>query len=151
MGKSAVEENLEEIETTPSNVFSVLTDISLASAWGKTDKGYMAFPSAQNLRLGQRIDVRPQGMKEPFTVKVKLIRHDQMIQMDIIEGPFFGNLEMSVEERPYGTLLRSNLNYRIERPGFNLKWKLSEKKKYHAFMNEILGNIKKFAEMREKE
>lgn len=151
MGKSAVEENLEEIETAPSNVFSVLTDINLASAWGKTENGHMDFPQAQNLRLGQVINIRPKGMKEPFAVKVRLIRHDQLIQLDVIDGPFFGNMEITVEERPYGTLLRSNLNYRIERPGFNLKWKFSEKKKYHQFMNDVLANIKKFSEMKENQ
>lgn len=148
MGKQTVEENLEEIETSPANVFSVLTDLSLANAWGRTEKGYFEFPQESFLKLGQEIHVKPRGMKEPFTVKVRVIRHEQMIQLDIIDGPFFGNLEFQLEPRPYGTLVTANLNYRIERPGFNLKWKLTEKKKYHLFMKNVLSNIKKFSEMK---
>ena len=148
MGAIGMEENLEEVLAPVSDVFSVLTDINLAHSWGQTSVGSMTFPQEPRMRIGQVIQVRPQGMKEDCHVKIKVIHYDGWVEMDVVEGPLFGTLKFIVESRPYGTLLTAQFDYRIERMGFNLKWKLSEKKKYHTMMSAILTNIKNFAEMK---
>lgn len=148
MGAIGQEESLEEVMAPVSNVYSVLTDINLAHSWGQTDNGVMLFPQEPRMRIGQVIDVRPKGMNEPCKMKVKVMHFEGFLELDIVEGPIFGTLKFSVEPRPYGTLLLSHLDYRIERIGFNLKWKFSEKKKYHTMMSSILSNMKDFAEMR---
>ena len=148
MGTIGKEENLEEVLAPVSDVFSVLTDINLAHSWGQTSKGTLTYPQETRVRIGQLIDVRPEGMKEECKVKIKVIHFDGWVEMEIVEGPLFGTLKFIVEPRPYGTLLSAILEYRIERIGFNLKWKMSEKKKYHAMMSLILGNVKNFAEMK---
>ncbi|MGA1793790.1 MAG: hypothetical protein ACMUHM_07560 [Thermoplasmatota archaeon] len=148
MGAIGMEENLEEVLAPVSDVFSVLTDINLAHSWGQTSVGSMTFPQEPRMRIGQVIQVCPQGMKEDCHVKIKVIHHDGWVEMDVVEGPLFGTLKFIVDPRPYGTLLTAQFDYRIERMGFNLKWKLSEKKKYHTMMSAILTNIKNFAEMK---
>lgn len=142
------EENLEEIMAPVSDVFSILTDINLAHSWGKTNMGSMIFPQEPRMAIGNIIDIHPDGMKEQCKMKIKIIHYDGWVEMDVVEGPLFGTLKFLVEPRPYGTLLSVVFDYRIERMGFNLKWKLSEKKKYHAMMNSVLVNIKNFAEMK---
>ncbi|MFO8050901.1 MAG: hypothetical protein R6V01_04300 [Thermoplasmatota archaeon] len=142
---------MEEVLAPVSDVFSVLTDINLAHSWGQTEKGVMEFPQEARMRIGQIIDVRPKGMKEECKMKLKVIHYDGFIEMDVVEGPLFGTLRFTVETRPYGTLLKAHLDYRIERMGFNLKWKMSEKKKYHQLMSGILSNIKDFSEMRTRQ
>ncbi|MFW3146891.1 MAG: hypothetical protein ACMUIE_08790 [Thermoplasmatota archaeon] len=151
MGSIGKEENLEEVLAPLPDVYSVLTDLNLAHSWGQTSKGVMDFPQDTRMRIGQVVDLKPQGMKEPCKVKIKTIHFNGFLEMDIIEGPLFGSLTVRVDERPYGTLLTSHLDYRIERIGFNIKWKMSEKKKYHAMMNEVLSNIKDFAEMKARQ
>jgi hypothetical protein len=146
LGIADKEENIEEIESSPGQVYSVLTDLTIANAWGKVDDGYILFPPESKLRLGHVLVFKPQGWKETLKLKVKVIRHEQIVQMDIVEGPIFGTLDISVEPRPYGTLLTAKLDYRIERVGFILKWKVSDKKKYHEFMRAVLANIKRYSE-----
>jgi hypothetical protein len=146
MGIADKEENIEEIETSPGQVYSVLTDLTIANAWGKVDDGYFLFPPEPRLRLGHILDFKPKGWKEILKLKVKVIRHEQTVQMDIIEGPVFGTLDLTVEPRPYGTLLSAKLDYRIERVGFALKWKVSDRKKYNEFMKAVLANIKRYSE-----
>lgn len=146
MGVTAKEENIEEIETSPGQVYSVLTDLTIANAWGRVGDGYFLFPPEARLKLGHVIDFKPKGWKEILKLKVKVIRHEQVIQMDIIEGPIFGTMDISVEPRPYGTLLTAMLDYRIERVGFALKWKMADRKKYHGFMRDVLANIKRYSE-----
>lgn len=148
MGYVGKEEILEEIESTPSNVFSVLTDLNLAHAWGETKIGSIRFPQERSMRLGHDVELQPKGIKEPVKLKVRVIRYGQMLDHEVVEGPFFGNMVTEVEERPYGTLLTVTLNYRIERMGFKLKWIMSERKKYREMMMEVLKNIKQFSESR---
>ncbi|MDG6225365.1 MAG: hypothetical protein QCI82_07620 [Candidatus Thermoplasmatota archaeon] len=148
MGVVDKEEIIEEIETSPDIVFSVLTDLTIANAWGRVGDGFFLFPAEARLKLGHLIDFKPAGWKESLKLKVKVIRHDQVVQMDIVEGPMFGTLDIVIDPRPYGTLITTRLNYRIERVGFSLKWKLSDKKKYGDFMRNILLNIKRYSESR---
>ena len=146
MGALGKEENIEEVMAPVGDVFSIVTDTTLAQVWGLTEKGALVFPNEGRMRLGQVVDVRPKGMKEPLKVKVKLIHQGAFVEMEIIEGPMFGVLKFALETRPYGTLLTSVLDYRIESIGFNLKWKLSEKKRYHEMMTSVLSNIKRMTE-----
>jgi hypothetical protein len=146
MGMADKEENIEEIEASPGQVYSILTDLTIANAWGKVDDGYFMFPPESRLKLGHVIDFKPKGWKDILKLKVKVVRHEQVVQMDIIEGPVFGTLDLSVEPRPYGTLLSAKLDYRIERVGFMLKWKVSDRKKYYEFMKAVLSNIKRYSE-----
>jgi len=148
MGTIGQEENLEEVMAPVSDVFSVLTDINLAHSWGKTSLGSMTFPQDSRMKIGHLVDVHPNGMKDQCKMKIRVIHYDGWVEMDVVEGPLFGTLKFMVEQRPYGTLLSVIFDYRIERMGFNLKWKLSEHKKYHAMMNAILKNVKNFAEMK---
>jgi hypothetical protein len=148
MGAIGKEENLEEVLAPVPDVFSVLIDINLAHSWGKTNLGSMTFPQDTRMAIGNIIDLHPDGMKEQCKLKIKVIHYDGWVEMDVVEGPLFGTLKFIVEPRPYGTLLSAVFDYRIERMGFNLKWKLNERKKYHAMMNEVLVNIKNFAEMK---
>ena len=148
MGYVGKEEILEEIESTPLNVFSVLTDLNLAHAWGETKIGSIRFPQEGSMKLGHDVELQPKGIKESIMLKVRIIRYGQMIDHEVVEGPFFGNMVTEVEERPYGTLLTVTLNYRIERMGFKLKWIMSERKKYREMMVEVLKNIKQFSESR---
>jgi hypothetical protein len=146
MGALGKEENIEEILAPVNDVFSVMTDTALAQRWGITEKGALVFPNEGRMRLGQVVDVRPKGLKEPLKVKVKLIHQGSFVEMEIIEGPMFGLLKLTVEPRPYGSLLTSVLDYRIEAMGFNLKWKLSEKKRFKEMMASVLANIKTLTE-----
>lgn len=148
MGVVDKEEIIEEIETSPDIVFSVLTDLTIANAWGRVGDGFLLFPPEPRLKLGHMIDFKPAGWKESLKLKVKVIRHDQVVQMDIVEGPMFGTLDIVIDPRPYGTLITTRLDYRIERVGFSLKWKLSDKKKYGEFMKNVLLNIKRYSESR---
>ncbi|MGA1872208.1 MAG: hypothetical protein ACMUHY_00925 [Thermoplasmatota archaeon] len=148
MGAIGKEENLEEVLAPVSDVFSVLTDINLAHSWGQTTLGSMTFPAEPRMKIGQVIRVNPKGMKDECQVKIKVIHYDGWVEMDVVEGPLFGTLKFIVEPRPYGTLLSAIFDYRIERMGFNMKWKFTEKKKYHSMMSAILLNIKGFAEMK---
>ncbi len=148
MGSIGKEENLEEVLAPITDVYSVLIDINLAHAWGKTSKGNMIFPPEQRMAIGNVIEMHPEGMKEQCKLKIKVIHYDGWVEMDVVEGPLFGTLKFIVEPRPYGTLLSAVFDYRIERIGFNLKWKLTEKKKYHSMMTEVLVNVKNFAEMK---
>lgn len=148
MGAIGKEENLEEVLAPVSDVFSVLIDINLAHSWGRTNLGSMTFPQESRMAIGNVIDLHPDGMKEQCKLKIKVIHYDGWVEMDVVDGPLFGTLKFIVEPRPYGTLLSAVFDYRIERMGFNLKWKMSERKKYHAMMNEVLVNIKNFAEMK---
>ncbi len=148
MGTVGQEENLEEVLAPVSDVFSVLTDINLAHSWGQTNNGSMVFPQDTRMKIGQVIDLKPLGMKEECRVKIKVIHYDGWVEMEVVDGPIFGTLKFLVEPRPYGTLLTVQFDYRIERMGFNLKWKLTEKKKYHSMMNSVLTNVKNFAEMK---
>jgi len=148
MGSIGKEENLEEVLAPITDVYSVLIDINLAHAWGKTSKGNMILPPEQRTAIGNVIEMHPEGMKEQCKLKIKVIHYDGWVEMDVVEGPLFGTLKFVVEPRPYGTLLSAVFDYRIERIGFNLKWKLTEKKKYHSMMTEVLVNVKNFAEMK---
>ncbi|MBN1389957.1 MAG: hypothetical protein JXA22_04875 [Candidatus Thermoplasmatota archaeon] len=148
MGTIGKEENLEEVLAPVSNVFSVLTDINLAHSWGQTNFGSLSFPQEPRMRIGQTIGLSPKGMKEECQFKIKVIHFDGFLEMDVIEGPLFGTLRFNVEPRPYGTMLSSLLDYRIERMGFDLRWKFSEKKKYHSMMSAVLANVKNFSEMK---
>lgn len=148
MGSVGKEENLEEVLAPPSEVYTVLTDINLAQMWGRTRSGSIIFPQENRMRLGQSVNVQPQGMKEPLGMKIKLMHYNEFMELEIVDGPMFGILKFSVENRPYGTLLNSSLDYRIESVGFNLKWKMSERKKYKAMINEVLVNIKNLSEQR---
>ncbi|MBN1540098.1 MAG: hypothetical protein JW939_08135 [Candidatus Thermoplasmatota archaeon] len=148
MGAIGKEENLEEVLAPVSDVFSVLTDINLAHSWGQTPIGSMRFPQDVRMKIGQTVILSPKGMKEECQFKIKVIHFEGFIEMDVIEGPLFGTLRFNVEPRPYGTLLSAVLDYRIERMGFNLKWKVSERKKYHSMMSSILSNVKNFSEMK---
>lgn len=150
MGAVGKEENIEEILAPVTDVFSIITDTTLAQSWGLTEKGALVFPNEGKMRLGQVVDVRPKGLKEPIKVKVKLIHQGSFVEMEVVEGPMFGILKLSVDNRPYGTLLTSVLDYRIEAIGFNLKWKLSERKHFREMMTAILANIKTMTESRPK-
>ncbi|MEA3558374.1 MAG: hypothetical protein U9R75_03885 [Candidatus Thermoplasmatota archaeon] len=151
MGAIGQEESSEEILAPISDVFAVITDINLAHSWGQTDVGVMNFPQEARLHIGQIVEIKPKGMPGGYQVKVRVIHHDGFLELDIIEGPMFGTMRFIVEARPYGTLLKAHLDYRIERIGFSLKWKFSERKKYHSMMSRILTNIKDFSEMRAKQ
>lgn len=146
MGAIGKEENIEEVLAPIGDVFSIMTDTTLAQTWGITHNGALVFPNEGRMRLGQIVDVRPKGMKEPLKVKVKLIHQGEFVEMEIVEGPMFGVLKFALENRPYGTLLTSVLDYRIESIGFNLKWKLTERKRYREMMGSILSNIKVMTE-----
>lgn len=148
MGSVGREENLEEVLAPPKEVYAVLTDINLAQMWGKTQTGSMTFTPDSRMKLGLSVMVQPLGMKEPLGMKIKLMHQGEFIELEIVEGHMFGILKFSVENRPYGTLLTSSLDYRIESMGFNLKWKMSERKKYKKMMEEILSNIKNLSEQR---
>jgi hypothetical protein len=148
MGAIGKEENLEEVLAPVTDVFSVLTDINLAHSWGRTSNGTMIFPQESRMKIGNIVDLHPLGMKEKCQLKIKVIHYDGWVEMDVVEGPLFGTLKFLVEPRPYGTLLSVVFDYRIERMGFNMKWKFSERKKYHNMMNEVLTNVKNFAEMK---
>ncbi len=148
MGATGVEEHLEEIETGQSEVFSVVTDLELARSWGQTSCGMILFPPEQQLKLGQTVEIKPKGANYPCRLKVKVIRYGQLVELDIIEGPFFGHMSIMLEPRPYGTLLTTKLDYRIERVGFRLKWSMSERKKFGKLIKEVLSHIKSFSENR---
>jgi len=150
MGAVGKEENIEEILAPVNDVFSVVTDTTLAQSWGLTAKGALIFPNEGIMRLGQVVDVRPKGLKEQIKVKVKLIHQGSFVEMEVVEGPMFGILKFSVDSRPYGTLLTSVLDYRIEAIGFNLKWKLSERKHFREMMAAVLANIKVMTESKPK-
>ncbi|HHD16070.1 MAG TPA: hypothetical protein ENK47_05120 [Euryarchaeota archaeon] len=148
MGSVGVDESLEEVLASPSEVYSVLTDISLAQVWGRTAEGGLIFPQDSRMKLGQVVDLHIRGAKEPIKLKIILMHHGEFIELEVIEGPLFGTLKFHLEPRPYGTLLSSNLNYRIESIGYNLKWKMGEKKKYRSMIANVLGNIKNLSEQR---
>jgi len=147
-GTIGKEENMEEVFAPLLDVFSVLTDTTLAQSWGRTPKGSLIYPQDNKLKVGHIVDVIPHGMKQSLKVKVRLIHHLEFVEMEIIEGPMFGNLKFAIETRPYGTMLSVVLDYRIESLGFNIKWKLSEKKRYREMIDSVLDNIKSLSEMR---
>ncbi len=151
MGATGVEEHLEEIEAGQDEVFSVITDLELALSWGQTSAGAIQFPPERQLKLGQIVEIKPKGSNYPCKLKVKVIRYGQLVDLDIIEGPFFGNMSITLEPRPYGTLLTTKLDYRIERIGFRLKWSMSERKKFGKLMEEVLAHIKSYSEARTKQ
>ena len=148
MGATGTEEHLEEIETGPNEVFSVITDLELARSWGQTSAGMILFPPGAQLGLGQIVEIKPKGSNYPCRLKVKIIRYGQIVELDIIEGPFFGHMTITLEPRPYGTLLTIKMDYRIERVGFRLRWSMSERKKFGKLMEEVLTHIKSFSESR---
>ena len=148
MGATGVEEHLEEIETGQNEVFSVITDLEMARSWGQTSAGTMSFPPEGQLKLGHIVEIKPKGSNYPCKLKVKVIRYCSLIELDIIEGPFFGHMSITLESRPYGTLLTTKMDYRIERVGFRLKWSMSEKKKFGKLMEGVLTHIKSFSESR---
>ena len=150
MGATGTEEDLEEISSSPADVFAVVTDLNLARVWGETQNGQMIFPPESTMKLGQIVDLRPKNCNYPCRFKVRLIRYQERIDMELIEGPFFGMLSFLFQPRPYGTLLETKFDYRIERVGFRMKWSVSEKKKFRALMESILAQIKNLAEMRAK-
>ena len=146
MGATGEEEHLEEIETGINEVFSVITDLEMARSWGQTTAGNMIFPQENQLKLGHIVEIKPHGSNYPCKLKVKVIRYGQLIELDVIEGPFFGHMTVKLEPRPYGTLLTTKLDYRIERVGFRLKWAMSERKKFSKLMEGVLTHIKSFSE-----
>ena len=148
MGSVGKEENLEEVLAPPQEVYSVLTDMDLARMWGQTNMGHLMFPGDPRMRLGQTVDLNPKGMREFLKLKIKVMHYGEFIELEVVDGPMFGILKFSLETRPYGTLLTSSLDYRIESMGFNLKWKMGEKKKYRIMMDAILSNIKNLTEQR---
>jgi hypothetical protein len=148
LGSVGKEENLEEVLAPPKEVYSVLTDIDLARMWGQTNTGTLLFPSDPRMKLGQTVDLAPKGMKEPLRLKIKIMHYEEFIELEVVDGPMFGILKINLETRPYGTLLTSSLDYRIESMGFNLKWRMNERKKYRQMMDAVLANIKNLTEQR---
>jgi hypothetical protein len=148
MGSVGKVENLEEVLAPTQEVYSVLTDINLAQMWGRTQVGSIIYPQDPRMKLGQLIDMTPKGMKDPLKLKITLMHHGEFVELEIIDGPMFGMLKFEVETRPYGTLLTSTLDYRIENMGFNLKWKFGERNKYKSMMEGVLANIKNLSEQR---
>jgi hypothetical protein len=148
LGTVGKEENLEEVLAPPQEVYSVLTDMDMARMWGQTSVGHLLFPGDPRMRLGQTVDLNPKGMKEPLKLKIKVMHYGEFIELEVVDGPMFGILKFSLETRPYGTLLTSSLDYRIESMGFNIKWKMSEKKRYRMMMESVLANIKNLTEQR---
>jgi hypothetical protein len=148
LGSVGKEENLEEVLAPPKEVYSVLTDIDLARMWGQTNTGTLLFPSDPRMKLGQTVDLAPKGMKEPLRLKIKIMHYEEFIELEVVDGPMFGILKINLETRPYGTLLTSSLDYGIESMGFNLKWRMNERKKYRQMMDAVLANIKNLTEQR---
>jgi hypothetical protein len=148
LGSVGKEENLEEVLAPPQEVYTVLTDMDMARMWGQTQTGSLVFPSDPRMRLGQTVDLTPKGMKEPLRLKIKIMHHGEFIELEVVDGPMFGILKFNLETRPYGTLLTSSLDYRIESMGFNIKWKMSERKRYRQLMDGVLANIKNLTEQR---
>ena len=151
MGSVGRLENLEEVLAPIQDVYSVLTDISLAQMWGRTPNGSIVFPQDGRMRLGQVVDFSPKGMKDPLRLKIKLMHQGEFIEMEIIEGPMFGMLKLTLETRPYGTLITSSLDYRIENMGFGMKWKFGERKKFKTMMSNLLTNLKNLSEQRKEQ
>ena len=125
MGSVGKEENLEEVLAPPKEVYSVLTNIDLARMWGQTNTGTLGCPPDPRMKLGQTVDLAPKGMKEPLKLKIKIMHHEEFIELEVVDGPMFGILKINLETRPYGTLLTSSLDYRIESIGFTLKWRMN--------------------------
>ncbi len=148
MASVGKEENIEEVLAPPHEVYSVLTEMDMAQIWGQTTIGTLTFPSDPRMRLGQTVDLYPKGMKDPLKLKIKIMHHGEFIELEVVDGPMFGILKFSVETRPYGTLVTSSFEYRIESMGFNLKWKMTERKRYRQMMDAILVNIKNLTEQR---
>lgn len=151
MGSVGRLESLEEIMASPMEVYEVLTDINLAQMWGQSKIGNLTYPMDSRMKLGMIVSAAPKGMKEPLKLKIKVMHFNEFIEMEVVDGHLFGMFKFGLEPRPYGTLITASLDYRIENMGFNLKWKLNEKKRFKSMLDEILINVKNLSQQRKNQ
>lgn len=148
MGSVGRLESLEEIMASPMEVYAVLTDINLAQMWGQSKSGSFSYPLDNRMKLGMIVSAAPKGMKDPLQLKIKIMHFNEFVEMEVVHGHLFGMFKFELAERPYGTLITASLDYRIENMGFNIKWKLAEKKRFKTMLDEILINVKNLSQQR---